>query len=94
MNRISGSRGGGPAQQQGQAQHRHHGAHYVHVITPDGVTGNVPDHKIRDQINVLDLTYGGFYGGYATGFDFELVGITRTINEAWYNTGPSTAAEQ
>ncbi len=67
---------------------------YVHVITPDGVTGNVPDHKIRDQINVLDLTYGGFYGGYATGFDFELVEITRTVNEAWYNTGPSTAAEQ
>ena len=67
---------------------------YVHVITPDGVTGNVADHKIRDQINVLDLTYGGFYGGYATGFDFELVGITRTVNQAWYSTGPSTAAEQ
>jgi hypothetical protein len=66
---------------------------YVHVITPDGVIGNVSDRKIREQITVLDLTFAGFYGGVATGFDFELVGTTRTVNADWFTTGPGTAAE-
>ena len=66
---------------------------YVHVVTPDGVTGNVPDRKIREQITVLDLTFGGFYGGVATGFDFELAGTTRTVNATWFTAGPGTAAE-
>jgi len=57
---------------------------YVHVVSlPDG-TGNVSDRAIRDQIRVLDTTFGGFEGGYATGFDFELAGITRTVNADWY----------
>jgi hypothetical protein len=66
---------------------------YVHVVTPDGVTGNVPDRKIREQITVLDLTFAGFYGGVATGFDFELAGTTRTVNATWFTAGPGTAAE-
>jgi len=57
---------------------------YVHVVSlPDG-TGNVSDRAIRDQIRVLNSTYAGFEGGYATGFSFELAGVTRTVNADWY----------
>ena len=56
---------------------------WVHVVS-DGAIGNVSDRAIRDQIRVLDMTYGGFEGGVATGFDFELVGITRTDNATWH----------
>jgi hypothetical protein len=57
---------------------------YVHVVSPDGVTGNVSDRLIRDQIRVLNATYAGFEGGYATGFSFTLAGVTRTVNADWY----------
>jgi hypothetical protein len=67
---------------------------YVHVVTPDGVTGNVSSHKIQEQIKVLDLTFGGFYGGAELPFDFELAGVTRTVNADWYFAGPSTREEQ
>jgi len=57
---------------------------YVHVVSPDGVIGNVSNRIIRDQIRVLNATYGGFEGGYATGFDFTLAGVTRTVNADWF----------
>jgi hypothetical protein len=66
---------------------------YVHVVTPDGLTGNVSDRKIREQITVLNLTFGGFYGGTATGFGFELAAVTRTVSADWFTAGPGTAAE-
>jgi hypothetical protein len=56
---------------------------WVHVVS-DGTIGNVSDRAIRDQIRVLDMTYGGFEGGVATGFNFELVGTTRTSNATWH----------
>jgi Pregnancy-associated plasma protein-A len=56
---------------------------WVHVVS-DGAIGNVSDRAIRGQIRVLDMTYGGFEGGVATGFDFELVGVTRTNNATWH----------
>ncbi|HEX9349724.1 MAG TPA: zinc metalloprotease [Gaiellaceae bacterium] len=57
---------------------------YVHVVSlPDG-TGNVSDRAIRDQIAVLNATFGGLEGGYATGFRFDLAGVTRTVNANWY----------
>jgi hypothetical protein len=56
---------------------------WVHVVT-DGAIGNVSDRAINDQIRVLDMTFGGFEGGVATGFNFELVGITRTNNATWH----------
>lgn len=50
-----------------------------HIITePDG-TGAVSDDVIQVQHDVLNQGFAG------TGFTFELVGITRTINSAWYN---------
>jgi hypothetical protein len=57
---------------------------YVHVVSPDGVIGNVSDRIVRDQIRVLNATYAGFEGGYATGFSFTLAGITRTVNATWF----------
>ena len=61
---------------------------YVHVVSPDGVIGNVSDRIIRDQIRVLNATFGGFEGGYATGFGFTLAGVTRTVNADWFYAGP------
>jgi Pregnancy-associated plasma protein-A len=56
---------------------------WVHVVS-DGAIGNVSDRAIRDQIRVLDLTFGGAEGGVNTGFDFQLVGVTRTNNATWH----------
>jgi Pregnancy-associated plasma protein-A len=56
---------------------------WVHVVS-DGAIGNVSDSAINTQIRVLDTTFGGFEGGVATGFNFELVGITRTDNATWH----------
>ena len=56
---------------------------WVHVVS-DGAIGNVSDRAINDQIRVLDMTFGGFEGGVATGFNFELVGVTRTDNATWH----------
>jgi hypothetical protein len=58
---------------------------YVHVVTPDGVTGNVSNRLIRDQISVLNATFAGAEGGYRTGFSFTLAGVTRTVNATWYS---------
>ena len=67
---------------------------YVHVITPDGVEGNVPLSKVREQIRVLDLSFRGYYGGVDTGFDFDLVSVDYTVNADWYYAGPSNKGER
>ncbi len=56
---------------------------YFHVIT-DGATGEVSDDQIEEQINVLNLSFAGFYGGADTGFRFVLADVDRTDNAAWY----------
>ncbi|MGI9111114.1 MAG: zinc metalloprotease [Gaiellaceae bacterium] len=56
---------------------------YIHVIT-DGATGNVTDAQIAQQMTVLNLAFGGFYGGADSGISFELKGVTRTSNAAWF----------
>ena len=58
---------------------------WVHVITPDGTTGNVSQAIIDDQIVVLNNTYSGGEGGVDTGFRFTLAGVDRTVNADWYN---------
>src|SRR5580765_7168043 len=62
---------------------------WVHVITPDGTTGNVSQALIDDQIAVLNNTYAGGEGGVDTGFRFTLVGVDRTVNADWYNAKPA-----
>jgi hypothetical protein len=58
---------------------------WVHVITPDGTTGNVSQAIIDDQIAVLNNTYSGGEGGVDTGFRFTLAGVDRTVNADWYD---------
>jgi hypothetical protein len=62
---------------------------YVHVVSPDGVIGNVSNAIINDQITVLNATFAGQEGGYNTGFRFTLAGVTRTINADWFNASIS-----
>ena len=56
---------------------------YIHVIT-DGAVGNVTDAQITKQMDVLNLSFAGFYGGADSGIRFELEGVTRTDNAAWH----------
>src|SRR4029450_769680 len=58
---------------------------YFHVImdgpdtgADDDVTGDIPQTWITDQIAVLNAAYAG------SGFQFNLVGIDRTNNAAWF----------
>ncbi len=61
---------------------------YFHVITPDGVTGNVSFTAIQAQMEALNDGFSGALGGAATGFSFTLVSVDRTINPTWYNATP------
>lgn len=58
---------------------------YWHVITGNG-EGNLTSKQIRDQISVLNNTFGGGEGGANTGFSFTLAGVDRTENPKWYTT--------
>jgi hypothetical protein len=65
---------------------------YFHVITA-GATGNVTDAQVAAQITVLNRTYAGAEGGARTGFSFQLAGVTRTDNAAWFYAGPGGTDE-
>lgn len=62
---------------------------YFHVINNgSGITnGDVSDRMIRAQIEVLNDSYGGATGGATTAFHFQLAGVDRATNAAWYNMG-------
>jgi len=64
-----------------------------HVIT-DGTTGALTDAQINAQMAVLNMAFAGFYGGYDTGFSFELVSVTRTDNATWFNARAGGDAER
>lgn len=59
---------------------------WVHVISAgtSAAEGNVSDSAIREQMRVLNESFNGRTGGANTGFAFDLAGITRTVNGAWY----------
>jgi Pregnancy-associated plasma protein-A len=63
---------------------------YFHVVS-DGSIGFLTDAQIADQINVLNVTFGGGEGGADVGFKFELAGVTRTDNAKWFYAGPGGA---
>jgi Pregnancy-associated plasma protein-A len=67
---------------------------YFHVVTPDGVTGNVSLAAINEQIRVMNAGFSGAEGGYDTGFRFTLAAVDRTVNAEWFAAGPSTKAER
>ena len=59
---------------------------FWHVIT-DGATGALTNNQISAQISVLNGGFNGNAGGsngVATGFAFQLAGVTRTNNATWY----------
>ena len=65
---------------------------YFHVVTTTSGTGAVSAATVDDQIGVLNMTFGGFYGGANTGFSFRLAGTETTANNAWY--GLETFADE
>jgi hypothetical protein len=52
-------------------------------LTPDG--GNVPLSQIKDQMKVLNASYGGATGGARTGFTFDLLSVDRTTSAQWFH---------
>jgi hypothetical protein len=67
---------------------------YFHVITA-GKTGYLSTAQIRDQMNVLNMTFAAMEGGVATGFAFKLVAVTYTDNADWfYNLSYNTPEER
>jgi Pregnancy-associated plasma protein-A len=67
---------------------------YFHVVTPDGVTGNVTLAQIKEAIRVMNAGFSGAEGGVETGFRFSLAGVDRTVNAEWYFAGPTTSGER
>jgi hypothetical protein len=65
---------------------------YFHVVT-DYSIGNVTARQIAAQIDVLNRTYAGGEGGAATGFSFQLAGVTRTDNPLWFYANPGGTGE-
>lgn len=65
---------------------------YVHVVTAGG-QGAVSDEVIEEQIQVLNLSYAGFFGGADSGIRFKLKKVDRTDNAAWHAAGPESAEE-
>jgi hypothetical protein len=59
---------------------------WVHVVSRGAgySNGELSEAMIRSQMRVLDESYNGRTGGANTGFGFNLVGITRTTNAAWF----------
>ena len=61
-----------------------------HIIHKSDGTGNIPDQRIYDQVEVLNEDFRAISGSLgANGFDtkiqFQLAGITRTANNNWFN---------
>jgi hypothetical protein len=65
---------------------------YFHVVT-DGAIGAVTTAQIDAQIAVLNNTFAGGEGGDRTGFSFQLAGVTRTDNAAWFYANPGGTNE-
>ena len=59
---------------------------YFHVITKADGTGNVSDERIQQQMNHLN-------NQVTNGLTFELAGIDRTANDAWFDLQAGSAAE-
>ena len=65
---------------------------YFHVVT-DGATGSLTDAQIADQLAVLNHTFAAGEGGAATGFAFQLAGVTRTDDAGWFYANPGGVHE-
>ena len=61
---------------------------WFHVITSASGQGNVPDNQINNQMNVLNAAFANW------GWTFNLAGVDRTANNAWFAMEPGTTAER
>ena len=59
---------------------------WVHVINKGAgfENGDLSDQMIREQMRVLNDSFDGKTGGANTEFGFELVGVTHTTNQVWF----------
>lgn len=65
---------------------------WFHVIYDSAGTGNISDEAIDSQMQVLNEDFQAIAGtlgaqGTNTRIQFELKGITRTMNDSWFNNG-------
>jgi hypothetical protein len=74
---------------------------YYHVVNKGAglANGDVPLKMLRAQIDVLNAAYAGADPSAAatsvnTPFRFELIGVDRTTNAAWFNAGLGSAEER
>ena len=81
---------GGPAERAGAVSVNV----YFHVITDSAGQGNVSNGAIHAQLRVLNDSFGGATGGANTIYRFDLAGIDRRANTAWFNAGFGSAAER
>jgi hypothetical protein len=61
---------------------------YFHVITSASGEGNVPDRDINNQMKVLNAAFANW------GWSFNLAGVNRIANDAWFAMEPGTTAER
>ena len=61
---------------------------YFHVITDSSNTGDLSDSQIFDQITVLNNAYAQW------GWQFNVVAVDRTTNDAWFTAGPRSGQER
>ena len=61
---------------------------WFHVITSSSGQGNVPDNRINIQMKVLNAAFANW------GWTFNLAGVDRTANNAWFAMEPGTTAER
>ena len=77
---------------------------YFHRIVKSAATGkpatdypngHVPDSQIAAQVDVLNKSYAGQYGGLATAtpFKFVLAGTDTTVNSKWFALGYGSSNE-
>lgn len=72
---------------------------YFHVVSTTTGTGNIPDSRLDAQIAAMNEHYSGqdspVYRGSASNMSFRFIraGVTRTVNNTWYNAGLGTSAE-
>lgn len=74
---------------------------FFHVVNKgDGIeNGDVPTKWLRDQINVLNAAYAGADPAAGatsanTPFRFEIIGVDRTTNAAWFNSAIGSEEER
>lgn len=61
-----------------------------HIIYKEDGTGNISDQRVIEQVEVLNEDFGAIPGtlgelGFDTKVRFILAGITRTMNDTWFN---------